>query len=109
VEAVDLVPPNKGDVVLYKVRGTYILHRIMKIQPDEYLIRGDNTWVMEHIPKSALLATMTGFYRNPNNQLITQNNKVYKLYLGLLPIIRLVRRVGGKVKRIIWKTNQSDK
>ena len=49
VESVDRVPPRRGDVVLYKVNGTYILHRVMRIQGGDYLIRGDNTWVMEHV------------------------------------------------------------
>ena len=64
VESVDHVPPKRGDVVLYKYGTTYLLHRIMQIKPDEYLIRGDNTQIIEHLPKDALLATMTGFYRH---------------------------------------------
>ena len=103
VETADRVQPRRGDVVLYKTGGTYILHRILQINGDEYIIRGDNTWVLEHVPKKALLATMTGFYRSPEGKLITRNNLGYRLYCLLLPGIRWGRRIGSKVKRVIWR------
>ncbi len=101
VEAADRVPPRRGDVVLYKTGKTYILHRILSIQKNEYITRGDNTWAKEHVPKSALLATMTGFYRTPNGRLITRNSPAYCLYRLALPAIRWSRRIGNKVKRMI--------
>ncbi len=101
VEAANRMPPRKGDVVLYKTGETYILHRIMRILPEEYLIRGDNTWVLEHVPKKALLATMTGFYRKAEGRLIKRNHPGYRLYCTLLPGIRWGRRIGSKVKRTI--------
>lgn len=100
VEDIKNVPPKKGDVVLYKTNGTYILHRIKKIKENEYEIRGDNTWFNEHIPKEALLATMTGFYRTPNSKLTERNNPVYKLYQFILPAIRWGRRIRGKLRRL---------
>ena len=101
VEDVKNVPPKKGDVVLYKTNGTYILHRIRKITETEYLIRGDNTWMIEHIKKDLLLATMTGFYRTPNGKLVTRNNAAYRIYQIVLPAIRWTRRISGKIKRTI--------
>ncbi len=103
VEAADRVPPKVKDIVLYKTGETYILHRVMRIQPDEYLIRGDNTWVIEHVPKTALLATMTGFYRKPNGKLITREHLGYRIYLFLMPWIREAHKTGSKVKRTIRK------
>ena len=103
VEAADRVPPRRGDVVLYKTGETYILHRVLRIKPEEYLTRGDNTWVIEHVPKDAVLATMTGFYRYPESRLVSRNNIAYRLYVLALPEIRLVRRGGSKVKREIRK------
>ena len=100
VEAVRLALPKRGDVVLYKVNDTYILHRIRQIRPDEYLIRGDNTWTLEHVPRKSILATMTGFYRTPDGKLITRNHPGYKLYQVFLPVIRVIRRIGGKIRRI---------
>ena len=101
VEAADRVPPRRGDVVLYKTGKTYILHRILKIRQNEYIIRGDNTWVKEHVPETALLATMTGFYRTPNGRLVSRNNPAYRLYRLALPVIRWARRIGNKIKRTL--------
>lgn len=103
VESADRVPPRRGDVALYKTGGAYILHRVLRVMPDEYLTRGDNTWVIEHVPKDAVLATMTGFYRYPESRLVSRNNIAYRLYVLALPEIRLVRRGGSKVKREIRK------
>ena len=99
VESVDHVPPRQGDVVLYKYGTTYLLHRILQIKPDEYLIRGDNTWVIEHVPKDTLLATMTGFYRRAEGHLITRNNLFYRLYQLMLPFIRPVHRYSNLIKK----------
>jgi len=109
VETVEKVPPKKGDVVLYKTGGTYILHRVMRILPDKYLIRGDNTWMMEHVPKNALLATMTGFYRKAEGKLITRDNLGYRMYRMVLPGIRWGRRIGNKVKRTAWRILEREK
>ena len=103
VEAADRIPPKKGDVVLYKTENIYILHRILQIQKEEYLIRGDNTWIIEHVQKHALLATMTGFYRKPEGKLITRNNPIYRIYICLIPGIRFGRKVGSRIKQIVHK------
>ncbi len=100
VEAVDRVPPRRGDVVLYKAGDKYLLHRILQISPVEYLIRGDNTRTVEHIPKKALLATMTGFYRHPESRFVARNDAIYRLYCLSLPGIRFTRRLTGKIRRI---------
>lgn len=103
VEAAEKMPPKKGDVVLYKTGGTYILHRVMAIREKEYLIRGDNTWTMEHVPKEALLATMTGFYRKAEGKLVARESLGYRVYRMLLPGIRWGRRIGSKMKRLLKK------
>ncbi len=99
VEDARLVPPKRGDVVLYKAGGTYTLHRVLRVAPEEYLIRGDNTWVLEHVPKAALLATMTGFYRHPEGRFMTRSSVLYRLYCLLLPVIRWTRRLAAGLRR----------
>ncbi len=101
VEAADQVKPRRGDVVLYKAQGTYILHRILREAGQEYLIRGDNTWTTEHVPKETVLATMTGFYRKPEGRLVTRNDLLYRFYRLALPGIRWGRRIGGKMRSVI--------
>ena len=91
---------DDSDVVLYKNGNRYLLHRILKIKPDEYLIRGDNTRIIEHVPQNALLATMTGFYRYPDGRLISRDDHRYRLYQLMLPCIRSFRRIKNLIKRI---------
>ncbi len=54
---------QKNDVVLYKRGNQYVLHRVIKVMPDHYLIRGDNTYTLEKVPDSAVLGVMTAFTR----------------------------------------------
>ena len=103
VESADRIPPGRGDVVLYKTGDRYLLHRILHVREDEYLIRGDNTQVMEHIPKHSVLATMTGFYRHPDSRLISRNSLSYGIYRTLLPCIRVMHRNKSRIKRVIKK------
>ena len=103
VEDIGRVPPRRGDVVLYRMGGRYILHRVLRIEGEAYVIRGDNTWTLEHVPKTALLGTMTGFFRRPKSRLTGRKNVVYRLYCLALPGIRWARRCGGKVRRGIRK------
>ena len=100
VEDACRVPPRRGDVVLYKTGDTYILHRVLRVRPEGYLIRGDNTWTLERVPKAALLATMTGFYRHAAGRLVSREDAAYRLYRLALPGIRWTLRVCRHAKRV---------
>lgn len=73
-------PPKKYDVVLYKrPNNQYVLHRIIKIKKDYYIINGDNRYHLEKVPKDWLVAIMEGFYRD--DKYYTRKNLKYKLYI----------------------------
>lgn len=107
---------RKYDVVLYKRKEKYILHRILKVLPDGYLIAGDSCVVVEDdIKDENILGVMTSVLRNGKK--ITPDNPWYKIYvhlwcdvyplrMGLLHIKRFVQRCIGFVKRRIMKLNQ---
>ena len=103
VEDARRVPPRRGDVVLYNIGGTYILHRVLRVESDEYIIRGDNTWTLERMPKASLLATMTGFYRHSESKLVSRDSVMYRLYCLSHPVIRLSWRYGSWLRRAIRK------
>lgn len=61
-------PPGrlkKYDVPLYKRGNKYILHRIVKVTEDGYVIIGDNNIFYEYdIKDDQILGVLTGFVRN---------------------------------------------
>ena len=73
---------KKYDVVLYKRGGRYILHRILRVLPDGYLIAGDhNTFVERDITDDRILGIMTRVIRDGKS--ITPENWRYRLYVHL--------------------------
>lgn len=71
---------KKYDVPLYKVGERYILHRIIKVLPDSYVIRGDNLWEKEYgITDEKILGVLTSFYRDEKE--IKLDNWAYKTYV----------------------------
>ena len=106
---------KKYDVPLYKRGDNYILHRIVKVLPDSYIICGDNCERKEYdITDAQILGVLTGFYRD--SKLIDMNGWKYKLYsrvwVAIFPIrmlykrvkrfaVRVLRRIKREVKKII--------
>ena len=99
VEDVKRVPPQKGDVVLYRAGGGYVLHRVMRADAGDFLIRGDNTLTYERVPKADVIATMTGYYRGPHSRMIARGGFCDRFYRAALRLIRLVRRVRARIRR----------
>lgn len=52
------------DVALY-VRGqnNFVLHRVIKVLPDGYLMCGDSQFVLEKVLEEQIFGVMQGFYR----------------------------------------------
>lgn len=69
---------KKYDVALYKRGENYVLHRVVGIGDDYYLIRGDNTFTIEKVPDSNVIGVLTEFKRN--GKLYKTNDKRYLLY-----------------------------
>lgn len=52
------------DVPLYRVGEKYVLHRVIRVLPEGYLIRGDNCLTTERVQESQVIGVLTGFYRD---------------------------------------------
>ncbi len=93
---------QKYDVVLYKRGSKYILHRILKVLPDGYVIAGDHcTFIETDIKDENILGIMTRVQRNGKD--ITPDNFWYKLYVHLWCDVYPVRMLILKIKfRIRW-------
>lgn len=74
---------KKYDVPLYKRdSGQYVLHRILKVRNDDYVICGDNRWQKEYgISDRHIIGVLTGIIRNGKNMPVT--NKKYRLFVHL--------------------------
>lgn len=74
---------KKYDVPLYKRdNGQYVLHRVLKVRENDYLICGDNlTGIEEGITDKHIIGVMTGVSRN--GKFLSVNDTKYKLYVLL--------------------------
>ena len=74
---------KKYDVPLYKrPNGQYVLHRIIKVRKDDYVIVGDNRWQREFgVKDDWIFGVLTGVVRDGRK--LDVNNWKYKLYVHL--------------------------
>lgn len=83
---------KKNDVPLYKRGSSYILHRIIEVRPDSYVIRGDNCIQKEYgITDEQILGVLTGFYRGAKK--VDMDGIGYKLYVHVWPFLYPMRRL----------------
>ena len=90
---------GKYDVILYRRGDKYILHRILKVTDNGYIICGDHNWCLERdITPEQILGKLTSFVRNGRE--IPVEDPVYRMYVrlwcDLYPIRAMIRF--GKVK-----------
>lgn len=90
---------RKMDVPLYKREsGQYVLHRIIKINKDGYVIRGDNTYSNEHgVTDHQIIGVLTGVIRNGKE--ISVNSFGYKVYSYFWLYTYYIRKVMVWMKR----------
>lgn len=99
---------KKYDVPLYKRDGKYILHRIIAVKSDHYVIRGDNCYEREYVTDDMIIGVLSDFYRGEKK--IQLDNLFYKSYVifwrytfGIRFLLKKVRGALGRVKRTIQK------
>ena len=95
---------HKYDVVLYKRGQRYILHRILKVLPDGYVIAGDHNYRKEYdITDKQILGVMTQVVRN--GKTIGMDNRGYRLYVhlwcDLFPVRAAILRGKAGIRRIL--------
>lgn len=94
---------KKYDVALYRIRsGKYVLHRVVGVRDDVYLIRGDNTYVLERVPKNDVIGVLTAF--NRKGKKYTTESASYRMYSRVwnfvYPIRYLVFKLFGLAYRV---------
>ncbi len=96
---------KKYDVVLYKRGRSYVLHRIVEVRPNDYVILGDNCINKEYgITDENILGVLTSFVRNGHE--ISVDDPIYQVYskvwYWIYPLRRFGMRLRGKASRV-WK------
>ena len=95
------------DVALYKRGTSLVLHRVLQVKEDHYLIRGDNTYVMEKVPDEAVLGVLTSFQRKGKQISVTDGRyqRYVKLWCAIYPLrcflVMTVRRMKRVAKWIL--------
>lgn len=96
-------PLKINDVVLFKRKdGKLVLHRIVKITDDGFIIRGDNCEHNEFVEKTQILGVLTGFYKK-ERYFDCNKNALYKVYIIGCRCCYPFRRVIKAVYRRIFK------
>lgn len=92
---------KKMDVPLYKREsGQYVLHRIIKVNENDYVIRGDNTYYNETgIRDDQILGVLSGVIREGKE--ISVNSLSYKIYSYFWYYTYYLRKLIIKTKRCI--------
>lgn len=91
---------RKYDVALYRdSRSRYVLHRVIGVRDDEYIIRGDNTFVKEHVPKNAVIGVLIAFNRNGKRH--STDELLYKLYSRFWHFIYPLRHAKMATRRAL--------
>jgi len=103
---------KKYDIPLYKRNGTYILHRIVKVLPESYVICGDNCEQREYdISDEQILGVLKGFYREDKE--VDMQGWKYRLYArfwcSIFPIrigYRKARRLLGRICKKVFRSER---
>lgn len=96
------VPLKKYDVALYRrPTGEYVLHRVIKVLKNSYLISGDNRIWKEKVPDHWILGRMTGYYEDETDHYVSCESRDYHSYLRRLKWHRRKSWVRRQIGRII--------
>lgn len=89
---------KKYDIALYRKRNLYVLHRIVKVMPDGYIICGDNCMNLEtDITDEQIIGKLEGFYRGERQ--ISMQGLGYKLYCRIWVVLYPVRCMLKKIRK----------
>ena len=82
---------KRYDVALYRRGPAYVLHRVIEVRDGYYLIRGDNTYALEHVPDEAVIGVLTAFNRKGKYHEVTERG--YRFYVHAWDALYPARRV----------------
>lgn len=73
---------KKYDLPLYRrPNGKYVLHRILKVRKNDYIICGDNRIRRETVPREWIIGVVSGYYKG--KKFISVKDRKYLLYVHI--------------------------
>ena len=95
--------PKVGDPVLAETyKGHFVLHRIISIDHDQVILRGDGNIGTEFCRLSDVKGAVVGFYRKGREKLDRTDGKKWKIYSWIWTRLFPVRRYLLAFYRRIW-------
>ena len=95
---------KKYDVPLYRrANGQYVLHRIIKVRPDDYVLRGDNQLYREKgVTDGQILGVLTAVVRDGKEILVTATSyRIYvRIWCALFPVRALFLICAAALRRL---------
>ena len=92
---------KKYDIPLYRRGSDYVLHRIVKVLEDSYIILGDNCERKEYgITDEQIIGYVTGMYRR--EKYVSPDGKLYRAYAKFWYFIYPLRRLFMIVRRKVY-------
>lgn len=110
-----IVVKNKGRLKKYDVpvyvteNGKYIMHRVVKVCDDHYVIVGDNLLKKEYVTDDMICGVLVGFYKKGRRYVDLTSSVPYKIYskiwvalLPVRPVLLLFTRGYSYLKRHLF-------
>ena len=102
---------KKYDIALYiNDSGKYVMHRVVEVHDDHYIIIGDNCITKEYVTDDMICGVLAGFYKNGKRYVDCLDGKGQLLYAKIWtalypvrPAILFAERAARKIKRIFKK------
>lgn len=93
---------KKYDIPLYRRGDAYVLHRIVRVLPESYIICGDNCMELEYgITDEQIIGVLTGFYRD--DKMADINGFLYGIYVRVWCFLYPIRRLGKRIRLAVRK------
>ena len=92
-----------GDVPLYRRGDAYVLHRVVEVLPDSYVICGDNCAELERgVRDEQMVGVLESFYRGERP--VSLDSRAYRAYVrawrALCPLRRAWKRMRARAGRV---------